>query len=682
MALGLGIDTGGTNTDAAVVDLDTMRIEGRSVSPTTREDLTIGISNALDGLDPDLLSKVSLVSLSSTLATNTIVEGKGGRTALICMGRNYRDSSFGGPFLKCAGAHDLEGNETEPLDEAACKEFLESLAGKVDAVAISGYLSVRNPSHEDRVAKLASDILGVPAVCGHELSSGLGFNERTTTAVMNARLIPVIADLIRAMESSLEKRGIKAPLMIVKGDGSVMSSETAALHPVETILSGPASSLVGAYAITGEKDMVMVDVGGTTTDIGILRDGFPRLEKEGAMIGGRRTRVLAAAMSTYGIGGDSRILVNGTKPMLTPLRVIPVCVAAKKWPHVKEVMEALADRKPSPAFESVETRLIRQETELFIASKPPTTEELSDYEKELLKAISSSPMTVAEAEDYTGVMGISYSMSRMENLGLVARIGVTPTDILHAEGTFSEYDAETAGFAVRYLARKARMPFENFIAMMKEAVVNKIATCITDHLLTEEGVRPHEKLAETLIGKASGKIGNGDYSISVKLSKPIVGIGAPVSVWLPPVAEMLGTRVIISNQADIGNAVGAVAGMVTVTANILIRPATGSVSSNPASIVFTSRGKFEFPDFDSAVEFAKQSGAEEVRDRAVQSGAQNPLVEYTVMKKTYRNEFEGGAYCLLEANVLVRASGKPAIELHELRRGRRSLPLASASPGL
>ena len=252
MALGLGIDTGGTNTDAAVVDLSTMRIWDRSVSPTTRDDLTVGISRALDGLDKDLLDKISLVSLSSTLATNTIVEGKGGRAGLICIGRGYRDRSFGGPCCVIKGAHDLDGNETEPLDEAACREFLQSLAGSVDAVAVSGYLSVRNPAHEDRAAYLAREILGVPVVCGHELSSGLGFNERTTTALMNARLIPVIAELIRAMQDALRERGIDAPLMIVKGDGSVMSSAAAVLHPVETVLSGPASSLVGAYAITGE----------------------------------------------------------------------------------------------------------------------------------------------------------------------------------------------------------------------------------------------------------------------------------------------------------------------------------------------------------------------------------------------------------------------------------------------
>ncbi|WP_082662498.1 hydantoinase/oxoprolinase N-terminal domain-containing protein [Candidatus Methanomethylophilus sp. 1R26] len=672
MALGLGIDTGGTNTDAAVVDLGTMRIWDRSVSPTTRDDLTIGISRALDGLDRDLLDKISLVSLSSTLATNTIVEGKGGRAGLICIGRGYSDRSFGGPCCVVKGAHDLDGNETEPLDEAACREFLQSLAGRVDAVAVSGYLSVRNPAHEDRAAFLAREILGVPVVCGHELSSGLGFNERTTTALMNARLIPVIAELIRAMQDALRKRGIDAPLMMVKGDGSVMSSASAVLHPVETVLSGPASSLVGAYAITGEKDMLMVDVGGTTTDIGLLKDGFPRLEKEGAAIGGRRTRVLAAAMSTFGIGGDSRILVNGTRPMLTPLRVIPVCAAAERWPHVGEILESLEGRRPSAAFESVEPDLIRQETELFVAARPPAAEELTGYERNLLERIRDSPMTAAEAESFTGTMGIAYSLSKMERLGLVTRIGVTPTDLLHADGSFTEFDAAASKAAIAYLARKSRMTQTDFVAKMEKAVVCRIATCIMEHLLTEEGVQDPAKRAGELVAKMASRDPDPDYTLSLHIARTIVGIGAPVQAWLPPVADMFGARLVISGNADIGNAVGAVAGMVTVTEDVLIRPAAGSVSANPACIVFTKRGKREFPDFDTAVEYAKKVGAEDVRRRAAESGAGNVLVEYLIRKKTYRNEFEGGSYSLLEANVLVRASGKPSL-------GRTEIPSAGAA---
>ena len=318
MTIGLGIDTGGTYTDSVILDMDSGRILSRAKDLTTRNDLVIGITGSIGKHRPELLKKISLVSLSSTLATNSVVEGKGCRAGLISIGRRYDGTVTADVYAQVAGSHDLKGNEKVPLDEEAAKAALSEMKGKVDAIAITGYLSIRNPEHEERLAHLADEILGVPVVQGHELSSGLGFNERTTTALMNARLIPVITDLIESVKKSLAKFGIDAPLMIVKGDGTVLNEASAVKRPVETVLSGPASSLTGAKALTGLKDAVMIDIGGTTTDIGVLRNGCPRLEKEGALIGGKRTRVLAAAVSTYGIGGDSRSIVNGTRIELTP----------------------------------------------------------------------------------------------------------------------------------------------------------------------------------------------------------------------------------------------------------------------------------------------------------------------------------------------------------------------------
>lgn len=160
---------------------------------------------------------------------------------------------------------------------------------------------------------MVSRMLGIPAVCGHDLSSGLGFSERAATCVMNARLIPVIADLMESVKKVMAEYGISAPLMMVRGDGSMMGEAEAKRKPVETVMSGPAASLIGAMRMTGMKDAIVMDMGGTTTDIGILRNGRPRLEPEGATIGGTRTRVMAAEISTSGIGGDSRILVLGRR---------------------------------------------------------------------------------------------------------------------------------------------------------------------------------------------------------------------------------------------------------------------------------------------------------------------------------------------------------------------------------
>ena len=128
---------------------------------------------------------------------------------------------------------------------------MNSIKNKVDSIAITSYLSVRNPEHELILKDLASKILNLPVVCGHELSSSLGFNERTITSVMNARLIPIIKELISSMKSAMVEYDINAPLMIVKGDGSLMNDEIAVERPVETVLSGPAASMIGAKTLTG-----------------------------------------------------------------------------------------------------------------------------------------------------------------------------------------------------------------------------------------------------------------------------------------------------------------------------------------------------------------------------------------------------------------------------------------------
>ncbi|MDO5854085.1 MAG: hydantoinase/oxoprolinase family protein, partial [Thermoplasmata archaeon] len=344
--IGLGFDTGGTYTDAVVMDLGTGEILGRSKSLTTRNDLSIGIRGAIEGFDRALLDSVDVVFLSSTLATNSVVEGKGCRVGLIVMGSRVTGHTTASYSITIGGRHGPSGKEEEPLDEDAARAFLESLRGKVDCIAVTGFMSVRNPAHERRVKEMALEILGVPTVCGYELSSSLGFNERTVTCVMNARLIPVIEELLRSVNRVMSDFGIDAPLMIVRGDGSVMSEDMARERPVETILSGPASSMNGASRLTGLKDAVVVDIGGTTTDIGLIRDGRPNLSAEGALIGGFRTRVTAAEITTAGMGGDSRIVVNGRKVSLSPLRIMPLCMASWKYPGLRERLQALVAKGP------------------------------------------------------------------------------------------------------------------------------------------------------------------------------------------------------------------------------------------------------------------------------------------------------------------------------------------------
>ena len=556
MTYGLGIDTGGTYTDTVIVDLETGKSICSNKALTTRDNLSVGIRESLEGLDRSLLAKVSLTSLSSTLATNSVVEGKGCRVGLVCIGKKYLETSLPDIYTEIDGKFSMSGEEEVRLDTGSAKQVLEGMKGKVDAVVVSGYLSVRNPSHEERVAAMAARILDLPVVCGHELTSKLGFEVRTTTAVMNARLIPIIRELLDSVIAVMKDLGISSPLMVVKGDGAVMKAETAIMRPVETILSGPASSLVGAKALSGTDDAVVIDIGGTTTDIGILKNGFPRIEPEGARISGRRTRVMAADISTFGIGGDSRILVNGKEIMLTPVRVIPLCIAASKWPSVKSAIEGLASVTDDRPREDYDPEDVVQDTEFFILAHPRFTDELPEHDRMLLEALREGPRRIADLCREFGLPAHAFSVAELERRGYVTRIGMTPTDLLHAEGSYTEYDAETSLIAAGYLSRKCGLTLERFIDKAKTEVVNKMAASVMEKMMldsngSDELTESQKEILRMSLGS------NEDYSLRFELKRPIVGIGAPVGAWLPKVAELLRAELLLPSDSEIGNAIGA-----------------------------------------------------------------------------------------------------------------------------
>ena len=661
MQIGLGFDTGGTYTDAVLMDMNTNKVLQKSKALTTRDDLSVGIRNSLIGFDKKTLKEVEMVSLSSTLATNSIVEGKGCRVGLICVGEEFEMSIPVDIHTTVRGGHDLTGEQVSELDTEKAKEFMVSLKGKVDGLALNSYLSVRNPEHELRLKELAKDILDVPTVCGHELSSSLGFHERTVTSVMNSRLIPIIRDLISSVKKVMSEYGITAPLMIVKGDGSIMSEDVALERPIETILSGPAASLIGAKMLTGKNDAIVMDMGGTTLDIGVLRNGHPRLEKEGAMIGGRRTRVMAAEISTSGIGGDSRIIVNGSRFMLEPLRVVPLCIAASQWPQLLPRLKETAETRSRFSPESMDVKNIVQDTEFFVKLKDLSNVLLSNEDKALLELISKEPFSLKEAGTKLNVHPFSFNASKMEELGMIQRIGLTPTDLLHAEGSYVEYDKNASEYAVTHQSKKMNMSEKEFIEFAKTKVIDKLSEELLRKLFFEEtNTFRIDTVGLDLMRKSiSGKAGF-DYSCSIKLNKPLIGIGAPVMAWLPQVAVKFDTELLLPEHSEIGNAVGAVTGSIVESMEILIKPAVGeNALDDPSCILFAPFGRIEFEKLSEAELYAVDEGGKYVSARAHKAGADHIEIHSEKLeKKVCLGEGYDGRV-LIETIVTVTAVGKP-----------------------
>ena len=320
----LGIDTGGTFTDAVLYDPTKGGAAGviaKAKSLTTRYDLAIGISGAIGGLfegETFDVGRIGFVSLSTTLATNALVEGQGTPAALVMIGFTDSDLQRGGlgqalgqsAVVFCQGGHDGHGR-AKPLNLSTLELFLDSPAGQAaHGFAVASVFAVRNPAHEIAARDLIIAKTGKPVTLSHELSARLNGPKRALTTLLNARLIPMISGLIAAVERTLASRNINAPLMVVRGDGSLVTAAFARERPVETILSGPAASVLGARAMTGLKRAMVSDIGGTTTDVAVLEDGLPRIDPDGAMVGGHRTMVEAVAMRTFGLGGIQRLVLK------------------------------------------------------------------------------------------------------------------------------------------------------------------------------------------------------------------------------------------------------------------------------------------------------------------------------------------------------------------------------------
>ena len=387
----LGVDTGGTFTDAVLLDADSLAVVRSAKALTTPDNLSIGVANALtEVMSEESSEAVHLVSISTTLATNAVVEGHGGAVLVVLVGFDDKmveragiASAFPDAVVhQLSGGHDHYGNELAPLDVEALDALLSEYRDGISAVAVASAFAVRNPSHERAVRERVIERTELPVTISSALSASLDAPRRALTTALNARLLARIRDLISAVESSVKQLGITAPVLVAKGDGSLAVAADVAQRPIETVLSGPAASIVGAATLSGLHDFILSDVGGTTTDVGQLIDGRPRLVDDGAKVGGWRTMVEAIDVRTTGLGGDSAVQTDKTAITLGPRRWIPLSLLASEHPSVIETLQMqLAD---PPA---------RELAGLFVSSRPNQIGEYapsSNVEERLLAALESS----------------------------------------------------------------------------------------------------------------------------------------------------------------------------------------------------------------------------------------------------------------------------------------------------
>jgi N-methylhydantoinase A/oxoprolinase/acetone carboxylase beta subunit len=570
--------------------------------------------------------ELHLVALSTTLATNSIVEGQGRPVGLLLIGydrdlvRQYKleRELATERLVYLRGGHDVVGEEVEPLDEDEARRAILSWKDEVEGFAVSGFFGVYNPSHEARVKALIQELTDLPVTCGHELTTRLDSVRRATTAALNAQLIPLLQGLIATVRATLDHMDVLAPLMVVKGDGSLVRADWAMQRPIETILSGPAASVVGAWHLAGRRDVWTVDVGGTTTDIAALNDGRPRLNPQGARVGGWRTMVQAADVHTVGLGGDSYVRLNGETLVIGPQRVVPLCLLASEYPTVVDKLKLQEQEKKGGWIGQ------------FVVAQRWDAQGLSIEKRSLLRSLESGPrLLTAVAED--GLL-VSQWIRGLETQQVVLRSAFTPTDALHALGRLGLWDAEASRLGAQMLARQAGLAPDVLCERVIEGVSDRVSQALVTKILTDEGTLPdweQEPAAAELLGRALGHKRESDLQCQMRLRQPLVAIGAPVEAYMPRAARQLNTELVIPPHAEVANAVGAITGSVVQQVRVLIQPLDGDQFR-----VHLPDGVRDFPTLTDSVRYAWETMRAQVERMAQQAGAHHIEVRVEREDKT------------------------------------------------
>ena len=325
----IGFDVGGTFTDGVMM-------RGREVlskvKSLTTEDVTTGIVNALDVLlksEKADASEIAMVSLGTTHTTNAIIERKNlNKVGIFRLGAPATTAippltgwpedlkeAIGGKenMFIVRGGKEYDGRDIVPLDEDAIRDACKKIKGKVDSVAVTGVFSPMIPDQEERAAEIIREELGDIHITLSNHIASISILERENSTILNASVINVMRTAIEALKKATKDRGITAPLFIVQNNGTVMAADYAVNYPIFTVASGPAASVRGAVYLSGVDNGVVVDIGGTSTDVAYIVDGFPRESSITVTIGGVKTNIRCPDLMSIALGGGTMVKTKGNQ---------------------------------------------------------------------------------------------------------------------------------------------------------------------------------------------------------------------------------------------------------------------------------------------------------------------------------------------------------------------------------
>jgi N-methylhydantoinase A/oxoprolinase/acetone carboxylase beta subunit len=636
----IGIDTGGTYTDCALLNYDTREVIDCAKTLTTRRNLSLGVVEVLDSLPLEDPSKVKMVGISSTLATNSIAEGSSRKVGLLLIGYDPQlveqyslDEKFRTEvFEYFTGGHDSQGREQAELDLDSILHWVDQVGDQVEAFAISSYFSPLNPDHEERAFRAIKEVCDLPIVLGHQLSTKLDSIKRAATACINASLTPLMKEFIESVRLALREKKILAPLMIVKGDGSLMQYEEAIAKPVETVLSGPAASSIGGRFLSGKNNALMIDVGGTTTDMALIKDSQVEVSEEGARVGEVETAIKAARIRTVCVGCDSAISIDDDGlTLIGPRRVIPLSRLASTYPKVERRLIDLKRKKPLLQSES--------DIQFWVLNRRLDDEELAvldDQSRKILDLLSDGPKNLAFLLKKLKMHHpVQLNAACLFEKGYLELAALTPTDLLHANGEMDNWSIPAAVQAVKCLCLLYNKDRAKFIKNALEQIVHTIvAECLiflADH--EQEKDLPNkidDDWGRWFLNEALSRE-NSFFSINISSSYPIIGIGAPAEIFVKRVAKILNAPFILPDNYHVANAVGAVAGSIMVDREAIVY--VKEEESKLSYHVRIENDSFNFKDAEQAADYARKQVKIKAREGAVRAGAFEPEIAVKMLQE-------------------------------------------------
>jgi N-methylhydantoinase A/oxoprolinase/acetone carboxylase beta subunit len=374
----------------------------------------------------------------------------------------------------------------------------------------------------------------------------------------------------------------------------------------------------------------VVDVGGTTTDLALIRNGEVTISEEGASVAGFKTSVKAANLLSIGLGGDSHITLDRENNIaIGPERVVPLAYLAQQFPKIRNRLKTLTQKTwPPPSPKWLEY--------WFLLREPQNAQGLkSNREKELVEMLKESPRAIPELLEEFGLFHINQiGAEELLRQEIIGKAGLTPTDLLHVDGRYKLWDFEASQHALKILSNYLNWEIPGLTDFIWSQSIEMIAKVIVE-FLSEKRILSSKSYSQdfgTWVFHNSLHQENHHLDTQIRLRYPIIGIGAPAEIMLAEVAKRLHTDLILPDHYFVANAVGAIAGSVMVSEEILVYPHLSPSGLDVIGYYLQARDKREeYEGLEEALKCAHQLSKERAMSAALRSGADNPqlIVEQT-----------------------------------------------------